>query len=77
MTPPTPDPLDTLFGRGFIVLTRNRSEPPDTRYEAWAYEGPLDFDQASPLCFGLGRDPQQAIEALRHHLPDAIKNRRR
>ena len=76
MTPPQTDPLDTLFGRGFIVLTRNRSEPPDTRDEAWAYEGPLDFDLASPLCFGLGGNPQEAIAALKHHLPEALKKRR-
>ncbi|MEM1354990.1 MAG: hypothetical protein AAGH88_08915 [Planctomycetota bacterium] len=76
MTRPQTDPLDSLFGGGFIVLTRNRSEPPDTRCEAWAYNGPLDFDQASPLCFGLGADPEEAIAALRYHLPDVLRKRR-
>ena len=76
MTPPQTDPMDTLFGRGFVVLTRNRSEPPDTCYEAWAYDGPLDFDQASPLCFGLGGAPHEAIAALKHHLPDALQQGR-
>jgi len=54
---------------GFIVLTSNLTRQPAAEaFEAWAYDGPLDFDQASPVRFGLGQDPVDALDSLAHHL---------
>jgi hypothetical protein len=65
---PLPNVLKKLLDHGFIVITRNPDAPPESRIEAWAYQGPLDFSTASPLRFGLGRNPGQAIAALVEHL---------
>ena len=35
---------------GFVVLSFNQAED---QFEAWAYQGPLDFDNASPVRFGI------------------------
>lgn len=54
---------------GFIVLTSNPTRQTSAEaFEAWAYDGPLDFDQASPVRFGLGQDPIDALDSLAHHL---------
>jgi len=54
-----------LRGSAFVVLTWNGSDPnPHGPFEAWAYHGALDFDAASPLTFGVGEDPLDALSAL-------------
>lgn len=55
----------------FIVLTHNPGNVPDAQFEAWAYVGPLDFNVASPIRFGLGADPVHALHALNDQLKDA------
>jgi hypothetical protein len=57
-----------LKKQAFIVLTHNPSNEPAARFEAWAYEGPLDFEEAGPVRFGLGRDPVAALWALNDQL---------
>ena len=69
----TRSPLRDTLGKGFVVLTYNAGNEVSSRYEAWAYEGPLDFDEAGPIRFGLGTDPHEAIDALNwqlQHNPD-------
>lgn len=58
-----------LSGQTFIVVTGNPAANRESEYEAWAYLGPLDFEFASPLCFGLGCSPSAALDALAAHLP--------
>ncbi len=57
-----------LCEKGFVVLTYNGDDPspgtPDLPYEAWAYEGPLNFDEAAPVVFGIGRTPEEAMDAM-------------
>lgn len=54
-----------LRGSGFAVLTWNEGDPsPHGQFEAWAYRGPLDFDAASPVTFGVGHDLTAAQSAL-------------
>ena len=65
--------VQAALDRGFVVLTRNAGNDPGSQYEAWAYEGPLDFEQAGPVRFGLGAEPHEAIDALNwqlQHSPD-------
>ena len=64
---------------GFVVLGRNRQDPQaKAPFEAWAYQGPLDFQTAKPVTFGTGKDHQQAIAALDgqlaslHHKPQGL-----
>ena len=71
--PPDEPGADARISRhlqdGFIVLTGNplRQGCPDA-FEAWAHTGPLDFDLATPVRFGLGQDPRDALASLDHHL---------
>lgn len=60
--------VQAALEKGFVILTRNASNDPGSQYEAWAYEGPLSFDIASPIRFGLGADPHEAIDALNWQL---------
>ena len=54
-----------LLRQGFVVLGLNRTEPsPGAPYEAWAYQGPLDFQAATPVTFGLGANIPEVLEAL-------------
>ena len=53
-----------LHAEAFVVLTHNPANAAGGEYEAWAYQGPLDFDVASPIRFGLGPDPTGAMQAL-------------
>ena len=54
-----------LQGPVFVVLTCNGGDPSrDGPFEAWAYCGPLDFEVAAPMAFGVGEDPAGALEAL-------------
>ena len=53
----------------FIVLAKNSQDPnPQMPVEAWAYRGPLDFQQATPVTFGQGVDIAGAINALADQL---------
>lgn len=60
--------LRNHLDHGFVVLTHNPENKPDSKFEAWAYHGPLDFNEAASLCFGLGADPVAALDALNWHL---------
>ncbi len=54
---------------GFVVLTFNTDEADGKgRFEAWAYEGPLDFDRSAPVTFGVGASAEEAIRALDEQL---------
>ena len=69
MPSPEPDRIQKhLTGGGFVVLTHNAGNDPNSHFEAWAYQGPLDFDRATPIRFGLGADPIAALLALGHQL---------
>ena len=62
---------------GFVVLGLNQSDP--SRHgacEAWAYRGPLDFDVATPVVFGLGPKVRDALIALDLELADPKLGRR-
>jgi len=49
----------------FILLVKNGHDPsPFGPYEAWAYEGPLDFSEAVANCFGVGDSIRDCIDAL-------------
>jgi len=58
--------LDSFLKEGgFVILTWTTTDP--SRHgpvEAWAYRGPLDFQAARPVTFGVGWDIHEAIEAL-------------
>ena len=63
--------LDAFLQHGFTVLTMNQHDPnPDMPFEAWAYRGPLDFDVATPLVFGLGMSGFDALNSLDNLLAD-------
>lgn len=65
--------LRNALKSGFVVLTYNAGNDAGRHYEAWAYEGPLDFDEAGPIRYGLGASPVEAIDALNwqlQHNPD-------
>jgi hypothetical protein len=58
----------------FILLAKNNSDPSQSGpYEAWAYEGLLDFSKAFPNCFGFGVTIVDSLEALNHQLDDWAK----
>lgn len=59
---------DHLHGDAFIILVQNPANGAESQFEAWAYRGPLDFDHAAPIRFGLGADPVQALTALNTQL---------
>jgi hypothetical protein len=60
--------LEFLARRGFVVVTHGGKE-----HEAWAYEGPLDFEVAAPVRFGLGNTPIDALKALDWQLEQMAK----
>lgn len=62
--------IHATLEKGFVVLTRNEQNKPDSRFEAWAYDGALDFNAAKPLRFGLGASPHQALIALNEQLSE-------
>jgi len=78
----SPARLDDFLYHGFAVITLNEHDPnPDLPFEAWAYRGPLDFNVAIPVVFGLGTSGADSLrsldELLTSHgepglLPDAI-----
>ena len=50
---------------GFVILTRNDGDPSKHGpFEAWAYQGPLDLQAASPVTFGVGTSVHDAVNAL-------------
>jgi hypothetical protein len=54
---------------GFIVLTRNVTAlNRDEQFEAWAYLGVLNFETATPMTFGLGTSPSEALSAVNHQI---------
>ena len=58
-----------LADKGFIVLGDNQHDPhPDLPFEAWAYQGPLDFQSAVPVTFGQGPTLMEALIALNRQL---------
>lgn len=57
-------PMREALSKGFIILNYNGQNQPDSRYEAWLYVGPCDFNLASSRCFGLGNSPWQALDAV-------------
>ena len=68
--------VEKLLGSGFVVLTRNGSDPStDGCFEAWAYRGPLSFQEAQALTFGVGADVREALKALDSHLPGSFHPR--
>ena len=73
------DRLGAFLRRGgFVVLAMNREDgSPGAPFEAWAYEGPLDFGAATPVVFGLGEDCRRALEALNGRLPTGNDGPRR
>ena len=61
---------DFLRDEGFVVLAMNHEDPsPEAPFEAWAYEGPPDFDRAGSVVFGLGADCRSALNALNDLIP--------
>lgn len=50
---------------GFVILTHNEGDPSKHGpFEAWAYQGPLDLQAASPVTFGVGASIPDALDAL-------------
>jgi len=50
---------------GFVVLAKNATDPSSSgRLEAWAYAGPLNFEAAQPVTFGVGGSILEALSAL-------------
>jgi hypothetical protein len=57
---------------GFVILTRNDGDPSKHGpFEAWAYEGPLDLQTATPVTFGVGTSVPDALDALELQLETA------
>ena len=65
------DRLENFLRKGgFVVLAINHEDPnPQSPLEGWAYEGPLDFNKAGPVVFGLGVDCRSALDALNDLIP--------
>jgi hypothetical protein len=60
---------------GFIILTHNAGDASEHGpFEAWAYQGPLDLQVATPVTFGVGASVPDALEALELQL-DSSRNR--
>ena len=74
-TPPESDQLRRFLDEeGFIVLGKNQHDPhPGLEFEAWAYRGPLDFQSAGPVTFGLGTNSHEALDALNSQLRKGAK----
>jgi len=50
---------------GFASLIHNEDDPSKHGpFEAWAYQGPLNLQTASPVTFGVGASIQDSIDAL-------------
>ena len=54
---------------GFVVVGQNHHDPhPGMPWEAWAYQGPLDFNQATAVTFGLGSSVADVWAVLNEQL---------
>ena len=54
-----------LKKNGFAIITHNAGDPSKHGpFEAWAYQGPLDLQKASPVTFGVGIGIQDSLDAL-------------
>ena len=62
--------MNRFLNDGFVTLTLNPANDPGSMFEAWAYSGPLDFNKAAPVRFGLGSSPVNAVLALQQQLAD-------
>ena len=57
---------------GFVILVRNNGDPSKHGpFEAWAYQGPLDLQVATPVTFGVGTSIPDALDALERQLENA------
>jgi len=66
---PTPSLDLFLRKKGFVIIGRNQGDASKHgAIEAWAYEGPLDFDKAQPVVFGVGSCIRDSIAALDEQL---------
>ena len=58
-----------LTGGGYVVLALNSQDPhAGAPFEAWAYTGPLDFQSAQPVSFGVGASAFEALRVLNENL---------
>jgi len=66
--------LERFFRKdGFAILTHNEGDPSKHGpFEAWAYQGPLDFQTAAPVTFGVGANVQGSLDALELQLQRPI-----
>jgi hypothetical protein len=56
----------------FVILTHNDGDPSKHGpFEAWAYQGPLDLQEAAPVTFGVGTSIPDALDALELQLETA------
>ena len=62
--------LNRSLEDGFVILTLNSANEPADGFEAWAYSGPLDFNAAAPVRFGLGSSPLEALRTLQEQITD-------
>lgn len=57
---------------GFVILARNDGDPSrHGPFEAWAYQGPLDLQTATPVTFGVGTSVPDSLDALERQLENA------
>jgi hypothetical protein len=57
---------------GFVIFTFNEGDASKHGpFEAWAYQGPLDLQTATPVTFGVGPSIPEAIIALEYQLKNS------
>jgi hypothetical protein len=64
--------LTDSIQQGFVILTATTNHLSEPEFEAWSYHGPLDFDKATPACFGTGPDLLAALESLDYRLRESV-----
>lgn len=61
---------------GFVILTHNAGDASKHGpFEAWAYQGPLNFQVATSVTFGVGTSVPDALEALECQLDSARRGK--
>ena len=66
-----------LQGGGFVVAGKNSADASKGgSFEAWAYQGPLDFHTARPVRFGVGTSCLDALGALNQQLEAEVEGGR-
>jgi hypothetical protein len=66
--------LSRFLKKGFVILTHNAGDTSKYGpFEAWAYQGPLDLQVATPVTFGVGASVPDALEALELKLDSSRK----